>query len=101
MASQKIQFIKSLVQKMTELDAQKQVRNELYSMYFARGYNSGGADPIVYDDYKDNDEVGHIPLADLTACVTLIEQEDRFYSNQSVTQGDYNTTINKVRSIPT
>lgn len=66
---------------------------DLYSIYFDRGYNSGGSDPIVQADL---DAYG-IQLADFTSMITCLENLAKFANNDNPAQGDYDATINKIR----
>lgn len=66
----------------------------LETVYFDRGYNSGGSNPIV-----DGDIVSlNITAADLGALITLIQQLNNFLGNVAVTTGDYDATLNTVRT---
>lgn len=65
----------------------------LETVYFDRGYNSGGGDDIV-----DSDVVSlNITAADLASLVTLIQQFNNFLGNLAVIAGDYDSTLNTVR----
>lgn len=62
--------------------------------YFDRGYNGGGASPIV-----DGDLTAHgITAATLAAFITLAQQLKNFNNNAAVTQGDYGSTLSKMRT---
>ena len=66
----------------------------LETVYFDRGYNSGGTNPIV-----DGDIVSlNITAADLAALVTLAQQLNNFLGNLAVATGDYDATLNTVRT---
>ncbi|KKM15061.1 hypothetical protein LCGC14_1699840 [marine sediment metagenome] len=66
----------------------------LETVYFDRGYNSGGTNPIV-----DGDIVSlNITAADLAALVTLAQQLNNFLDNLAVATGDYDATLNAVRT---
>ena len=66
----------------------------LETVYFDRGYNSGGTNPIV-----DGDIVSlNITAADLAALVTLAQQLNNFLGNLAVATGDYDATLNAVRT---
>ena len=67
---------------------------DLETVYFDRGYNSGGADPI-----GDGDVVSlGITAAQLGSLITLTQQLNNFVGNAAVTTGDYDSTLNAVRS---
>jgi hypothetical protein len=66
---------------------------DIVSVYFDRGYNSGGADPIT-----DGDLDGLITAAELEALITLSQQFANFLGNAAVTQADYDATLNAVRT---
>ena len=65
-------------------------------IYFDRGYNSGGADPIADEDVSG---LG-ITAANVASGITLSQQLVNFFGNAAVTQGDYQSTINALRSTP-
>ena len=64
------------------------------TVYFDRGYNSGGGDPIVDGDVSELD----LTAADLAGMVTIAQQFRNFLNNLSVTAGDYNSTVSNTRS---
>ena len=67
---------------------------DLESVYFDRGYNGGGGDPIV-----DGDVSGlGITAANVASGITLIQQLQNFANNASVTTGDYSATANNLRT---
>lgn len=68
--------------------------SDLESVYFDRGYNSGGADQIVDGDIVSLD----ITATQLGALVTLAQQLSNFLGNASVTTADYDATLNVVRT---
>ena len=61
---------------------------DLVREYFACGY-SGITD-------ADVERLG-ITAADLVNCITLMQNLDKFFTNQAVTQGDHQVTVNKVK----
>lgn len=67
---------------------------DLYSVYFDRGYNSGGSNPIVDDDLAS---LG-ITAVQLGNMMTLAEQFANFLNNIAATQADYDTTLNAMRT---
>lgn len=93
MASQKVDFATKCQQIATALAANIYAAKDVDSVYFDRGYNSGGADPII-----DADIVGlEITATELGAFITLTQQLANFADNAAVTQGDYDATLNQIR----
>lgn len=68
--------------------------DEWVSAYFDRTYGSGGAAEIVDGDVSS---LG-ITAANLAALVTLSQQLKNFRDNAAVTQGDYGSTLSKMRT---
>jgi 23S rRNA maturation mini-RNase III len=66
----------------------------LETVYFDRGYDGGGSNPITNDDVVSL----NITAADLAALITLIQQLNNFLGNSAVTTGDYDATLNTVRT---
>ena len=66
---------------------------DFVEVYFDRGYDSGGADPIIDADITDLNktasEVGNL--------VTLAQQYAKFVGNSAVTTADYGATISGMR----
>lgn len=67
---------------------------DLYSVYFDRGYNSGGANPITDDDLAS---LG-MTAVQLGNLITLAEQFANFLGNAAVAQDDYDVTLNAIRT---
>jgi hypothetical protein len=67
---------------------------DILSVYFDRGYNSGGSNPITNDDLAS---LG-ITAAQLGDMVTLAEQFANFLGNVAVTPADYDSTLNAIRT---
>lgn len=67
----------------------------LFQTYFDRGYNTGGANPLVDGDIPA--ELG-ITAADIAAFITLAENVGKFLNNQEVFVSDYQATVNKIRT---
>lgn len=66
----------------------------LETVYFDRGYNSAGSDPIA-----DVDVVSlGITATQLGSLVTLIQELNNFLGNSAVTTADYDSTLNAVRN---
>lgn len=66
----------------------------LETVYFDRGYNSGGSDPITDVDIASL----NFTAADLASLITLIQQFNNFLGNSAVTAGDYDAILNTIRS---
>ncbi|MBN1991364.1 MAG: hypothetical protein JW953_01575 [Anaerolineae bacterium] len=66
----------------------------LFEVYFDRGYNGGGADPITDEDIA----AAGVTAADVAAFTTLAENVGKFLNNQAAFQSDYQATINKIRT---
>ncbi len=66
----------------------------LETVYFDRGYNSGGSSPIADVDIASL----NITAAQLASLITLIQQLNNFVGNSAVTTADYDATLNAVRS---
>lgn len=67
----------------------------LFEAYFDRGYNGGGANPLLEADIPA--ELG-VTAADVAAFITLAENVGKFLNNQAAFQSDYQSTLNKVRT---
>ena len=92
--SRKLDFTQNLQGKVGALALAADELKNLYDLYFDRGYNSGGADPIVDGDIADTE----ITAADVTLAITFVENLEKLLTNQDPTNGDYDATLNKVRS---
>lgn len=67
---------------------------DVESVYFDRGYDAGGANPII-----DADIVSlNITAVQLAAFITLAQQVSNFLGNLAVTQADYDVTLNVIRT---
>ena len=66
----------------------------LNNIYFDRGYNVGGVDPIT-----DEDLSGYSGTADVVGSfITMSSQLVNFANNAAVSQGDYDATLSKLRT---
>jgi len=82
-----------MLQSAADLGAIKDRIRTHRAVYFDRGYNSGGSDPIIDDDIS-----GLFVTADeVDSFITLIENLEKFFDNQAVTTGDYEASLNKFR----
>lgn len=67
---------------------------DLDSVYFSEGFDGPGSDPII-----DSDLISlGITAAELAAGDTLFQQIQNLRNNVAVTQGNYQTTVNALRS---
>lgn len=88
--TEKTQWITGIQQTANQMDAVITAAERLGDMYWAKGFNSGGADPITQEDIDGIGSV-HITLAEVTAFYTVMEQLVSFYNNGSVGQADRKT----------
>jgi hypothetical protein len=89
----KVTFVNGLLAKAKILAEVDRDLREFYATYFDRGYNSGGADPIIDDDISSL----NVTATEAADMITLMEQLQKFFDNQAVTQADYDATLNKFR----
>ena len=66
------------------------LQNSVYDRYFANLYNDSNA--ITEEDLAGLD----ITPEELAGFITLCEQFEKFLENQSVTTGDYRSTLMKL-----
>lgn len=92
--ARKLNFAQNLQGKIAALAGAADELKNLYDVYFDRGYNNGGADPIVDGDITATE----ITAADLGAAVTFIENLEKLLTNQDPINSDYDSVLNKVRS---
>ena len=71
----------------------RQILDDRKGVYFDRGYNSGGSNPITDSDVSDLD----LTAAQVGSWITLIEQLEKFFTNQAVTTADYDATLSTMR----
>lgn len=82
---------RKLANDMARLDHDLEALN---SVYFDRGYNSGGSDPIIDADIAEL----NVTAADIAGMVTIAQQFRNFLNNVAVVTGDYDTTLSQLRS---
>ena len=68
----------------------------LENEYFDNGYDGAGADPIV----DANLTIHNLTATEFGNGITLMQQLEKFRTNQAVTTGDYALTINDFRRAP-
>lgn len=88
-------YVRKLMDAATRLSQVANEFGDLVSVYFDRGYNSGGSDELVDGDIASG--LG-ITAVDVGNGVTLAQQLDNFLNNASVSTGDYDATLNKLRT---
>jgi hypothetical protein len=84
-------FVAAMQAAMTAIAQASDTLDNLHSVYFDRGYGSAGADPIADGDTG-------IPAATVAAGITFTEQFRKFLDGQEVSAGDYDSTLNKLRT---
>lgn len=67
---------------------------DLHSVYFDRGYGEGGANEITDADLES---LG-ITVVNLSGFIAVAEQTDKLLNSQATTPGDYDSTLNKLRT---
>ncbi len=101
MASQKNGYVRLMQQEINRLAGSYYKLIQFESIYFDRGFNSGGADAISDSDL-DGSVVGdtntNITASELGSGITMIQQLKNFVTNAAVVQGDYESTISNLRN---
>lgn len=93
--SQKITFVENRLQATANSLAQAiDALRDAETVYFDRGYNSGGSNPITDADIS---ALG-VTAANVASMITLAQQLIKFADNLAVTQGDYDSTLNVMRT---
>ena len=92
--SQKLTFVSKVQERATTLAQVADLVSDLVSVYFDRGYDSGGSDPVIDADLA---ALG-ITAANLTAFITLGQQLQNFLDNAAVATADYDATLNTMRT---
>ena len=94
MSVEKDRFAKKM-QAMAELAAAVVAQcRDLVKVYFARGYDGSGADPIVNADVAGLE----LTAADVSAGITFAQQMVALADNAAVTESDYAATLAKLRT---
>ena len=93
--SDKINFTIRMQELVTALaNVQDQVPDD-WQLFFDRGYNSGGANPIVDGDISSTG----LTAAQVESAITLYENLDKFLSGTAVSQAVYRQTVNAIRKL--
>jgi hypothetical protein len=66
---------------------------DLRTIYFDRGYNSG-AGSIVDDDIS----ALNVSASHVVNMITMIENLDKFLNASAITEADYDSTVNQMRT---
>jgi hypothetical protein len=90
----KVAFAQEAQVLCTDLAEVSERMTSVFNTYFDRGYNSGGADPIVDGDLTS---LG-VTASQIAAFITLAENINKFFDNQASLQSDYGSTINGLRT---
>ena|SRR5579859_6804725 len=67
---------------------------EIATAYFKMGFNSGGSQPIVDADVSGN----NLTAAKIASFITLAQQIGNLFGNAAVTQADYRSTNDQMRT---
>jgi len=94
MASAKFNFGEKSQSVGTSLAQAANEAADIVSVYFDRGYDSGGSDPIVNNDVSGL----NITPAQLGLLITLFQQLANFVDNVAVAAADRDATLNAIRS---
>ena len=89
----KTDFAYDVILRIRRLAEVADVSDALVSEWASSEFGSGGANEIVDGDLTDFQS----SAADLTAAITLLTQFNNFVGNSAVIQGDYYSSLNKVR----
>lgn len=92
--SRKSDFAESIMRSITQIAQHGDRGDDAVTIYFDRGYNSGGADAIVDADLTN---LG-ITAAELADGITLFQNLNKFINNDTPAQADYDVTLNKLRN---
>lgn len=92
--SQKESFVQKLQGAATQLAQTADVFVDLETVYFDRGYNTGGANAIGDVDIESTG----LTAAQVASLITLGQQLTNFLNNQTVTEADYDATLNAART---
>lgn len=94
MATKKELYTEHTLTILTALAQIAPAADEALSIWFARGYNSGGTDALQDSDVS---ALG-LTAAQVTSGIVVIEQFAKFVGNQAVTQADYGSTLDSLRT---
>lgn len=90
--SRETDFAVSIQEMATTLAKTADTMKNLTDTYFDRGFNGSLTNTAL------SSVVPSITAADVTSFITLSQQFDNFLNNAAVSQGDYDATLNKIRT---
>lgn len=93
--AEKIEFVEKLRSLVDTIGAVMDAEGDVYQLYFDRGYNGGGADPIVDGDITSTG----LTAAEVTSAITLLENLVAFFNGTSPVNAQYRVTVNSVRRL--
>lgn len=91
--SMKQAFCTQLQSDAGAIAAIRKILDDRKGVYFDRGYNSAGSNPIVDGDVSALD----LTAAQVGNWITLLEQLEKFFTNTAVTTADYDATLSAMR----
>ncbi len=93
--SSKVTFVNSLRNLVTELARVSDSIPDMVQIYFDRGYNGAGDDPIIDADLEEI----NLTAADVAAIATLMQNYEKFTEgDESLVDAVYRITLNKYRN---
>lgn len=97
MSFRKKEYVLDLAKTIKKLSEVADIVSERHKEYFDNGYNTGGADPITDLDLSSNNI--DLTAANVGTVITMIDELNKFFTNQAVTTGDHLASINVIRRI--
>lgn len=95
MASQKVDFAQACKNAAQKVYEAEKACEDVYEVFWDRGYNSGGANALTPEDISST-EITPTMIGDFT---NFCDNFQKFLNNQSITQSDWDSIINKIREI--
>jgi hypothetical protein len=92
--SRKETFVQKLQEAATQIAVAADRFEDLETIFFDRGYNSGGANQIQDEDI----EATGLTAAQVGSLITFGQQLQLFLNAGAVVQGDYDVTLNAART---
>lgn len=90
----KAQFVADLQTYVNLLIQAKLGLADAVNTYFKNGFNSGGSNPIATADVAGN----NLTPSQVASGVTMAQQLANFFGDEAVTQGDYESTVQQLRT---
>lgn len=94
MASRKLDFAEEVMDYCTKIAQNSDFGSNARDVFNDRGYDPGGADPILDDDVAGLE----VTAADVTAAMVFFENLGYMLNDQSITEADYDVTLNRMRN---